>query len=303
MKEYCRMNSTDKSYLFACLAVLCWSTVATAFKISLRNLDFIQLIYVASIVTVVILFVFLLINGKINNIFRQTVRQYIYSVFLGALNPMLYYLVLFKAYSLLPAQVAQPLNMVWPIVLALLSVPLLGQKIGFLSIAALFVSFAGVVIISSQGDMTGYKNTNIAGVMLALGSSVIWSLYWILNVRDKRDEIVKLFLNFFFGLIFLSLCMIFFSDFRINTGTGFYAAIYVGIFEAGIVYVFWMKALQLSKNNARIGNIIFLSPFISLIFIRFILKETLFITTFIGLIFIVTGIFLQQFDKKSREIR
>jgi drug/metabolite transporter (DMT)-like permease len=297
------MNSTDKSYLFACLAVLCWSTVATAFKISLRNLDFIQLIYVASIVTVVILFVFLLINGKINNIFRQTVRQYIYSVFLGALNPMLYYLVLFKAYSLLPAQVAQPLNMVWPIVLALLSVPLLGQKIGFLSIAALFVSFAGVVIISSQGDMTGYKNTNIAGVMLALGSSVIWSLYWILNVRDKRDEIVKLFLNFFFGLIFLSLCMIFFSDFRINTGTGFYAAIYVGIFEAGIVYVFWMKALQLSKNNARIGNIIFLSPFISLIFIRFILKETLFITTFIGLIFIVTGIFLQQFDKKSREIR
>ncbi len=297
------MNSTDKSYLFACLAVLCWSTVATAFKISLRNLDFIQLIYVASIVTVVILFVFLLINGKINNIFRQTVRQYIYSVFLGALNPMLYYLVLFKAYSLLPAQVAQPLNMVWPIVLALLSVPLLGQKIGFLSIAALFVSFAGVVIISSQGDLTGYKNTNIAGVMLALGSSVIWSLYWILNVRDKRDEIVKLFLNFFFGLIFLSLCMIFFSDFRINTGTGFYAAIYVGIFEAGIVYVFWMKALQLSKNNARIGNIIFLSPFISLIFIRFILKETLFITTFIGLIFIVTGIFLQQFDKKSREIR
>jgi len=303
MKEYCRMNSTDKSYLFACLAVLCWSTVATAFKISLRNLDFIQLIYVASIVTVVILFVFLLINGKINNIFRQTVRQYIYSVFLGALNPMLYYLVLFKAYSLLPAQVAQPLNMVWPIVLALLSVPLLGQKIGFLSIAALFVSFAGVIIISSQGDLTGYKNTNIAGVMLALGSSVIWSLYWILNVRDKRDEIVKLFLNFFFGLIFLSLCMIFFSDFRINTGTGFYAAIYVGIFEAGIVYVFWMKALQLSKNNARIGNIIFLSPFISLIFIRFILKETLFITTFIGLIFIVTGIFLQQFDKKSREIR
>lgn len=297
------MNSTDKSYLFACLAVLCWSTVATAFKISLRNLDFIQLIYVASIVTVVILFVFLLINGKINNIFRQTVRQYIYSVFLGALNPMLYYLVLFKAYSLLPAQVAQPLNMVWPIVLALLSVPLLGQKIGFLSIAALFVSFAGVIIISSQGDLTGYKNTNIAGVMLALGSSVIWSLYWILNVRDKRDEIVKLFLNFFFGLIFLSLCMIFFSDFRINTGTGFYAAIYVGIFEAGIVYVFWMKALQLSKNNARIGNIIFLSPFISLIFIRFILKETLFITTFIGLIFIVTGIFLQQFDKKSREIR
>ena len=40
----------------------------------------------------------------------------------------LYYLILLKAYQLLPAQVAQPLNMIWPVILVFLSVPILKQK-------------------------------------------------------------------------------------------------------------------------------------------------------------------------------
>ena len=296
------MNSTNKAFLFAGLAVLFWSTVATAFKIALRELDVIQLIFFASAVTVLVLFVLLLFQGKTGLLFRQTKQQIIWSVLLGAFNPLFYYIVLFKAYSLLPAQLAQPLNMVWPIVLALLSVPFLGQKIGKWSIAGLFVSFIGVVFISSQGGWSGFQNTSINGVLLALSSSVLWSVYWILNVRDKRDEIVKLFLNFFFGLIFLAIAMYFFSDFNVNPGPGLLPAVYVGIFEVGITYVLWMKAMQLSTNNAKIGNLVFLTPFVSLIFIHFILKETIYITTFIGLVFIVTGIFTQRLDRKKQKI-
>ncbi len=295
------MNSTKKAYLFAGLAVFFWSTVATAFKIALRELDFIQLIFYASATTVVVLLAILLIQNKTRLLFRQSRRHWLNSIFLGAFNPLFYYLVLFKAYSLLPAQLAQPLNMVWPIVLALLSVPFLDQKIGKLSIGALFISFIGVIFISSQGGISGFENTNFYGVFLALSSSVLWSLYWIYSVRDKRDQIVKLFLNFFFGLIYLTIAVLLFSDFSVELGKSFYAAIYVGIFEVGITYVLWLKAMHLSTNNAKIGNLVFLAPFISLIFIRFILKEHLFITTFIGLIFIVAGIFVQQLDKKEQK--
>jgi len=52
-----------------------------------------------------------------------------HSALLGLINPFIYYLILLKAYQLLPAQVAQPLNMIWPIILVFLSIPLLGQKI------------------------------------------------------------------------------------------------------------------------------------------------------------------------------
>ncbi len=292
------MNSSKKAYAFAGLAVLFWSTVATSFKLALREYDFIQLIFYASAVTVILLFLVLLFQRKTHLILKQTRRQWSYSLLMGAFNPLLYYLVLFKAYSLLPAQVAQPLNMIWPITLALLSVPLLGQKISWLSIVALFISFIGVFFISSQGGFDGFRNTNPMGVFLAVGSSVLWSLYWIFNVRDKRDEVVKLFLNFAIGLIMLFPVVAIFSSFKMSWGSGFLAVIYSGVFEVGITYVLWLKAMNLTISNAKIGNLVFFAPFLSLVFIHFILKENIFITTFIGLIFIVSGVLVQQFDRK-----
>jgi drug/metabolite transporter (DMT)-like permease len=293
------MRSTDKAYLYAGLAVLFWSTVATAFKIALRGLDFIQLIFFASAVTVVILMILILAQGKFMHLFSLSRKNVIFSLILGAVNPAAYYIVLFKAYSLLPAQVAQPVNMVWPVVLTFLSVPLLGQKIGRLSIAGLLISFTGVVFISLQGGAEGFRQTSITGVLLALGSSFLWAFFWILNVRNRGDALINLFLNFFSGLIILTVVMILFSDFRVIWDISLFAAIYVGIFETGITYIFWMKAMQYSSNNARTGTLIYLTPFISLIFIRFILKETLYLTTFTGLIFIVAGILVQRLDKKN----
>lgn len=294
------MQQKLKPYLFAGLAVFFWSTVASAFKLALRDYDFIQLIFYASLVTVLILFVFLVLQKKLPLLRAQSKKQIANSALLGALNPFAYYLILLKAYELLPAQLAQPLNMVWPITLALFSVPLLGQKLRAKSFLALFISFVGVVIISSQGGLTGFERTNWLGVFLALGSSIGWALYWIYNVRDTRDQLVKLFTSFVFGAIYLSLAMFWFSDFKLELNTGFAAIVYVGLFEIGITYVLWLKAMHLSNNNAKIGNLVFLAPFMSLVFIHFILKENIYITTFIGLVFIVVGILVQQLDRNEK---
>jgi drug/metabolite transporter (DMT)-like permease len=272
--------------------------VATSFKVALREYDFIQLIFYVSGVTVVLLFFVLLVQRKLHLVVRQTSKQWAYSLLMGAFNPLLYYLVLFKAYALLPAQVAQPLNMIWPITLALLSVPLLNQKISWISVGALLISFAGVFFISSQGGIDGFAKTNFTGVALAVGSSILWSLYWIFNVRDKRDEIIKLFLNFAIGFIYLIPVVYFYSDFEIHIGESLIAVVYSGIFEVGITYVLWLKAMNLTSSNAKIGNLVFFAPFLSLVFIHLILKETIYITTFIGLIFIVAGVLVQQVDRK-----
>ena len=297
------MNSNRKAYFFAGLSVLFWSTVATSFKLALREYDFIQLIFYASIVTVVLLFIFLLFQRKIHQIFQQTRRQWIYSLLMGALNPLLYYLVLFKAYSLLPAQVAQPLNMIWPIILTLLSALFLNQKFSWVSLVALLISFAGVLIISSQGRNDGFRDTNPLGVLLALGSSVIWSFYWIFNVRDNRDEVVKLFLNFTIGALYLLPVVFIFSSFQIKPGIGLAAVIHTGIFEVAITYILWLKAMNLTTSNAKIGNIVFFTPFLSLVFIHFVLNENIFITTFIGLIFIILGVLVQQFVRTNKSER
>jgi drug/metabolite transporter (DMT)-like permease len=288
------MNRIPKAYVYALFSVLLWSTVATAFKLGLQVLSPLYLILIASVCSLVIFFVAIVIQGKLRELFTVSWAGLGKSALLGTLNPFGYYLILFQAYSLLPAQVAQPLNMIWPITLALLSVPLLKHKITFRNIIAILISFVGVIFISSQGSLAGMRNTNLTGALLALGSSVIWSLFWILSVMDKRDEIFKLFWNFAFGLVFLLLFAVVFTDFRWPDPKGIPAAIYVGIFELGITYILWMKAMHVSENNAKTGNLIFLSPFLSLLFIHFILGETIFSTTFIGLALIISGIWFQQ---------
>ncbi|HAQ19387.1 MAG TPA: EamA family transporter [Prolixibacteraceae bacterium] len=288
------MKQVSKAYIYALCSVVLWSTVATAFKLGLQVLSPLYLILTASAVSLFIFFVVILAQGKIRELFAVNWPGLGKSALLGALNPFGYYLILFEAYSLLPAQVAQPLNMVWPVTLALLSAPLLKQKITFRNIIAILISFIGVIFISSQGSLSGIQQTNPTGAILAVGSSIVWALFWIFSVLDKRDEIIKLFWNFAFGLVYLLIAAFFFTDFHFPGLKGIPAAIYIGLFELGITYILWMKAMQLSENNAKTGNLIFLSPFLSLVFIHFILGEKIFFTTFIGLAFIISGIWVQQ---------
>jgi len=294
------MEQQKQAYLHATAAVLLWSTVASVFKISLRYLDYLQLLFYASFVSLLVLFIFLLIQNKLRYLSHYSSKEYFHSALLGLLNPFLYYIVLFKAYSLLPAQEAQPLNYTWSITLALLSIPLLKQRIKLTSILALIISYFGVFVISTHGNIGALKFTNPYGVILALGSSVIWALFWIYNIRDQRDAVTKLFLNFSFGFIFIFLAMLLSSRLKIiPPPVGIAGAAYVGFFEMGITFVLWLKALKLSRTTAQVSNLIYLSPFVSLVLIHFVVGERILLSTLIGLIFIITGIMLQQCSARS----
>ncbi|MEO0185099.1 MAG: DMT family transporter [candidate division WOR-3 bacterium] len=293
------MEQQKKAYAFALIVILCWTTVASAFKITLRYLDFIQLVFWSSFTSMLILFLILLFEKRFLK-FTQSIRLCaVNSLFLGFLNPFLYYLVLFKAYSLLPAQQAQPLNQTWAIILAILSALILKQEIGLKSIIALLVSFSGVLLISTRGELTTLKFSSVPGVLLALGSAFIWAFYWILNLKDRREPIVKLFTNFIFGTIFIFLLMLFSKRNFIPNTPGILGGIYVGIFEMGISFFLWLKALSLSKTTAQIGNMVYLVPFLSLIVIRLTVGEEILPATVIGLTLIVVGIFIQQYHSKN----
>ncbi len=293
------MEQTKQSYFYAGLAILFWSTVPTAFKISLGEMSILPMLTIASLTSTLILLVVVLFGKNAHLILTTTPKELIYSASLGFINPFIYYLILLKAYQLLPAQVAQPLNMIWPIMLVFLSVPVLKQKIERKSFIALFISFAGVYIISSQGRLFESGHADLTGVLLATGSSVFWAFYFILNVKDKRDEGVKLLLNFTFGTIYLIVTLIITGKWQFGASLrGAIASVYVGIFEMGITFLFWLKALKMASTTAKISNLVYLAPFLSLIFVHFILHEPVYYTTPIGLVLIISGIFIQ--NKRSK---
>ncbi len=297
------MKAQSKAYVFGSLTVLFWATAASAFKIGLGHLSFIQLLFIANLTSLLILFGFIIMRGEITAVIKTKARDLFHSAFLGLLNPFGYYLILLKAYSLLPAQVAQPLNFVWPVMLVFLAVPILGRRLSRWSIVALLVSFIGVVLISSQGDLSSLGNSNPLGVILALSSSLLWALFWVLNVKDKRPEEIKLFLSFLFSFIYLIALSPFIPEFYSIDPIGIPAGIYVGCFEMGFAFLFWLKALSISTSTDKLGNIIYLVPFLSLIFIHFVLGESLYWTTFAGLILIVISVIFQQvIDKKTQDL-
>ncbi|MFZ4564369.1 MAG: DMT family transporter [Bacteroidales bacterium] len=297
------MKSQKKAYLFAFAAIGCWSTIGSAFKISLRYLDPLGLLFFSSLVACLVLFSILLIQGKLKLLKSLSFKEVILSAFLGLLNPFLYYIVLLKAYDLLQAQEAGTLNYIWPLFLVLLSIPMLKQKIGFASIFAIFISFFGIIIISTHPEMgirpaTLIQPDRLTGVILAVGSAVFWALYWIFNIKDQREAVSKLFLNFCFGFLYTLLAIIMTGKCHLPPWQGFAGATYIGFFEMGITFVFWLNALRFSATTAKVSNLIYLSPFISLIIIHFTVREPILISTVTGLIFIVAGIILQQYLKR-----
>ncbi|MCE5250443.1 DMT family transporter [bacterium] len=296
------MQNQKRAYIYAVSAVLFWSTAASAFKLTLRHTTFVELLLFSSCTSLTALFLILVFQGKLRLLGETTRHDFFRSLCMGVLNPFLYYLVLFKAYSLLPAQQALTLNYTWPLMLVLLSIPFLGQKITAKSISAVALSFAGVVIITTHGDFSGLRFTNPAGAVLALGSSVIWGLFWIFNVKDRRDEVVKLFLNFLFGTGCIVLFSLAVSPVSLPRFPWILGAVYVGLFEMGITFVLWLKGLHLSRTTAQVSNLVYISPFLSLFFIRAVVGESIAVSTIIGLVCIMAGIIIQQREGKKQEV-
>ena len=288
------MTNQTKAYLYAGIAIFFWSTVASAFKVGLQHINFIQFLFFASWTSLFVLLIINLFRGNLNKLKSLEKKDLAFSALMGALSPFAYYLVLFKAYEILPAQVAQPLNMVWPIVLVFLSVILLKQKISYKSFIALFISFIGVYFISSQGEPGTLAFKEPLGVLLAAGSSLIWSLYWIYNIKKGLDETLQLLLNFFFASVYITLFILIFNDFRNLDMTGITLAVYAGIFEMGITFILWIRAMKYTASNDKISNLVYIAPFLSLIFIHYFVGETIYVTSLIGLSLIVIGILVEK---------
>jgi drug/metabolite transporter (DMT)-like permease len=288
------MQRQSQAYLLAGGAVLAWSTVATAFKLTLRHLDPAALLAWSALASLLVLLTVLVLRDGLRGIVAWKPRDFAFSALLGFLNPGLYYAVLFEAYDRLPAQQAQPLNYAWPVVLVLLSALFLRQPVRPRAIVAMLVCLLGVAVISTRGQLLALQFSDPVGVALALVSTVIWAGYWLLNLRDGRDPVLRLTINFVFGAIFAFIYAALLGKLAWPSMAGLLGSAYVGAFEMGLTFVLWISALRLSRTTAQVSGLIFLAPFLSLLVIHLVLGETIHPSTLIGLVLIVGGIMALQ---------
>lgn len=292
------MTDNNKAVVYGIIAVLSWSTVATMFKMALRYYSHYEMLLIASFTALFIFSATMTVQKKWTVLKTISVKQWGKFALIGLLNPLIYYLVLFKSYSLLPAQIAQPINYSWPIVLLVLLAVFTRTAIPKAKYLGLALSLVGVTLISlGSGGVSG-NNLPLSGLLLAFLSAFLWAAYWIVNNLNKEvDFIVALFLSFLFGSVYLAMGTIF-VDVELRSLPGLLSSIYVGAFEMGIPFIFFGLAIRKTQNPALINQLCYLSPFISLFLIHLVLGEQIYATTYLGLFLIVFGIIFNEYLSK-----
>jgi len=286
------MTDERVARICAIASVLLWSTVATGFKLGLRVLAPIELLTLGAAVSFVFFTLAIALTGRVAALLELAPREWLRLGALGLVNPFLYYQVLFEAYRRLPAQIAQPLNYTWAIALALLAVPVLGQRLEWRALGGIVVSYAGVVVLVSGGAHVSANALDPLGIVLALASTMIWAGYWLATVRVSGDSLVSMWVGFAVASPAIALVCALTHGLPALTRETLAFGSWVGLVEMGVTFLLWQTALKRSAHAGRTAQYIFLSPFISLVLIDRVLGESVRWTSVAGLALIVAGLLL-----------
>lgn len=291
------LSGQTRAVLFASVAVLSWSTVAAAFKTALIYYSTFGMVTVASLSATLIFAAAVTLRHRWADLRRLSPASLRMLCLTGLFNPAAYYLILFAAYDMLPAQVAQPINYCWPIFLTLLMAAVMRRRVRPRLYIGMTVSLAGVAFISLGGGGLPQGSLSVTGLLTALASAALWAVYWIINERtgsSDTDSSVKLFISFAFasGVLLAALP---FTHISLSSPEGFWASVYIGAFEMGLPFLFFSMALSTATNVAIVNQMCYIAPFLSLFFISLIVGETIVPLTYVGLLLIIGGVVYNKY--------
>lgn len=92
-----------------------------------------------------------------------------------------YHALFFAALARAPAAEANLINYTWPLLIVLLSAPLLGMRLTARHLAGVAIGFAGSLLLLTRG--TSFDAGAITGYACAAGAAIAWALYSVLSRR------------------------------------------------------------------------------------------------------------------------
>ncbi len=283
-----------RGYAYLSLCILLWASIPVASKKILLEMDYFQMLFFTSLFSFLTLLLINLLGGYWRSMKNYGKRDYGNMIFLGFLGAYLYYILLYAAFSLTTAQEGFILAYTWPILVLILAFLILRERVTVRKIFAIILSFLGIIIVITRGDIGNVHFTNLTGDILALGGAFVFALFSILGKKNAYDRVVAALIYFSIALVLSFITMLLFSSWRIPSTTTLLWLLYNGILVNGVTYIWWFKALDNLKTHV-VSTTLYLTPFISLLYISFLLPEPIMLTSLIGLVIIVIGILIQMY--------
>lgn len=286
------------AYINLALCVLLWASIPVATKKILVELDNLQTLFYSTILSTLALGLMLIFQKKTGDLKKYNKSQYSSMFFLGFLGNYMYYVFLYGALSKTTASEGFILAYTWPILVLILSLVILKDKVTLQKLVGILISFFGIIIITTKGNISAFNLTNLQGDILALSGAFVFALFSVLGKKFNFDKTISVFIYFLSALIFIIPTVLIFSKIVFPSFDVWLWIIYNGIFVNGISYIFWFKALEGGETHI-VSNLLYLTPFISLIYISIFLNERILISAVVGIVVIVLGV-LSQYIKINK---
>lgn len=287
-----------QKYILAISSVLFWATAAPVAKLVLGEVPNFQALGVGSVFGLLVMVAVNVLTGKIRQFRLFSARDYCWMIFLGFLGMFLYISLYYYGLTQMSSQEGVIINYLWPIMLVLFACLIEKEPLTFRKAVAMIMSFAGVVVIMS-GSAPGEGDHRMAGVLCVVFGGMCFGLYSVLNKR-KNYEL------FFETMVIWATCAVccFIAGFLTETWVqlsvpALLGVAWSGIFANTVPCLLWALALKDVTNSARIANLAYLVPFLSVILSAVMLHETITARAGLAFVLIIGGILIQSFEKKT----
>ena len=111
-------------------------------------------------------------------------------------------------------------------------------------------------------------------------------------MRVQCDKFVAMFLYYGATTAASLLCLLVQGPVPALTATQWSGILWLGVLTNGLAYTTWALAMD-RGDTAKLSNLAYLTPFLSLVYIFFLLHEPIRMSSYLGLVFILSGVLLQ----------
>ncbi|MGL5259395.1 MAG: DMT family transporter [Lachnospiraceae bacterium] len=293
-----KKNRFRIEYTYALISVACWGILPTISSLLLNTIDTMHVVAYSSLFAACTLFIYNCITGKIKEIKKLSIKTIIRMVSIGLLGMFFYNILLLLGIERMAAQEAFVINYLWPACIIIFSCLILKEKMTLQKVAAITLSFLGIVIITTKGDVSNFSFGSFSGMLFCVSAAVCYGLYSVLNKRETFDKNISVMSAYGMTAIISFIVIIIKGEVQIPSVSITMGLLLSGIICNAIPYVTWAWALE-KGNTAIVSNLAYLTPFVSLVVTNIVLKEEITVYSIWGLLFIVSGIFIQMYKRKS----
>ncbi|MBQ9976051.1 MAG: DMT family transporter [Clostridia bacterium] len=287
-----------KEYIYAGVSIFLWSTTATVTKLLLGSLNSMQITLISSLLSTVFLLAVNIAKGTIRELKGFKLKDFAYTFLLGTIGIFIYHLCLYIGIDRMEASQAFIINYLWPIMTVVFACIILKEKMTVRKAIAILLSFIGVVVVTSNGSLLSISANTLSGAVYCIIAAVAYGLFSILNKQKPYNKYLSMLLYYVASFIVSLVWVLVTRDGFTIEPSQTVGILWSGIFTTAVAYTSWALALEYG-DTAKISNLAYITPFLSLVWTTLVLKEAFKPWSLIGLAIIVIGIFIQMKDKRN----